>query len=200
MTRALAGRANSLLKAASSYEGAAIFISNLTLKGFIMQTTNAIAQSAQFSFDVIDNAPAVVVVTGDTLTEKKISAVQQASVQAKAFLCSAKGKIGKEAREGFSLSGFVGIANAAGRGHYKPLADAIAAITGETISISSRSAYDTLIDRFADRMHDLKNNGYTVRKDGTLVESSKRKTLVQVIGLLTQVQQHIEAEKAAVSE
>lgn len=151
---------------------------------------------AQFSFDIVDNAPAQVIVTGLTLTEKKLSAVNQASVQAKMFLCNSKGKIGKAAREGFSIAGLESIASATGRGHYKPLADAIAAITGETISINSRAAYDTLIDRFADRMYDLKNDGYTIRKDGTMVESSKRKTLVQVIALLKEVQGIIDASRA----
>lgn len=151
---------------------------------------------AQFSFDVVESAPASVIVSGNTLTEKKMSAVQQASAPALAFLCNGKGKVGKLAREGFSFAGVGMIASAAGRGHYKPLADAIAALTGETITISSRAVYDSLIDRFADRMHDLKNSGYVIRKDGTQVEGGKRKTLVQVLQLLTQVQQAIEASKA----
>lgn len=197
MTRALADRANSLPKAASSHEGAALFILINHSKGNIMQNTNAIAQ---FSFDIIDNAPAVVVVSGLTMTEKKLSAVNQASAQAKAYLCAAKGKIGKAAREGFSEAGLLMIANAAGRGHYKPLADAIAAITGETISITSRAVYESLVPRFADRITDLKNEGFIVRKDNTVVESGKRKTLVQVMQLLTQVQQVIETEKSRVSE
>lgn len=198
MTRALAGRANNLLTAASSHEGAAFFIFVNPFFGSItMQNTN---QVAQFSFDVIENVPAVVIVSGSTLTEKKTSAVAQASAQAKAYLCNAKGKVGKAAREGFSVAGLVMIAQAAGRGHYKPLADAIAAVTGETISIPSRAVYDSLVARFSDRMHDLKNDGFVVRKDGTVVEGSKRKTLVQVLQLLTQVQQVIDSERARVAE
>jgi hypothetical protein len=163
---------------------------------FIMQNNQVI----QFSLAGVENVPAVVIVSGNTLTEKKASVIAQASVQARAYMCNAKGKVGKQARDGFSLDGLVGIAHAAGRGHYKPLADAIAAVTGETISIPSRAVYDSLVARFSDRMHDLKNDGFVVRKDGTVVEGGKRKTLVQVLQLLTQVQQVIDSERARVAE
>jgi hypothetical protein len=138
--------------------------------------------------NAIDFAPAGVIVSGLTLTEKKLSAVHNASGAALAYLCASKGKIGKYAREGLSVQGEAMIANAARKGNYAPLAQAIAAITGESLTISNRASFECLAERFADRMRDLKNAGYVTKKDGTQAPSAKRNMLVQVINLITEVQ------------
>lgn len=137
---------------------------------------------------MVDFVPAQVVVAGLTMTEKKLSVVHNASGAALAYLCASKGKIGKVAREGLSSQGETMIANAARKGNYSPLAQAIAAITGASLTISNRASYECLVDRFTDQLRDLKNAGYTIKKDGTQVSSGKRNSLLQVIGLITEVQ------------
>lgn len=156
-----------------------------------MQITNT------FNFDITEFAPAHVQVTGLTTTEKKLSVIKQASAPTLLFMANAKGKQGKAAREGMTESGLQLIASAAGRGHYRPLAEAIAALTGETMTIGSRSAYDSLVDRFTDKLLDLKNGGYvTDKKTGAQKAGSKRAVLLQVIDLINEVQRQIEAAKA----
>lgn len=150
-----------------------------------------IAQFDQASVNnaVVEFAPAVVVVSGSTMTEKKLSAVHGANFAALAYLSNNKGAIGKASRENLSQAGEALIARAARKGNYKPLADAIAAITGASLSITSRAAFDTLADRFADQLKDLKGNGFIeCKKTGAMKPNAKRNMLVQVINLVTEVQ------------
>jgi hypothetical protein len=144
---------------------------------------------AQFNSTDVDFAVASVVVAGKTLTEKKLSVVTQASSQALAYLCNTKGKVGKFAREGMSAAGTQLIATQARSGNYKPLADAIAAITGQSLTIANRATYETLAGRFADAMQDLPREGYALsKKDNTMKPTAKRIALTQVIALIGEVQ------------
>lgn len=148
------------------------------------------ANIAQFSASDIDNAvatfpPAQVVVCGLTVTEKKLSVVKQASSMSLGFLAGQSGKVGKAAREVGVVDSVGQIATQCKTGNYKPLADAIAALTGESLTISNRAAYQSLGDRFEDKLRDLKNGGYVInKKTGVESESAKRKALVQVINLI----------------
>jgi hypothetical protein len=154
-----------------------------------MQTVNA--------SDVIEYGPVSVLVHGKTIVEKKLSVVAQASVATKCFLAAASGKVGKEARLGLAADGMSMIASSALRGNYKPLAEALASLTGETLTISNRSAFECLADRYRDRIADLKNGGYTTRKkDGVTVSGSKRTSYEQCITLIERVQAFCAAEIA----
>lgn len=144
---------------------------------------------AQFSSTEVDFAVASVVVTGKTLTEKKLSVVGQASSAALAYMCNVKGKVGKMAREGISAAGTSLIATQARSGNYKPLADAIASITGQSLTIPNRATYETLAGRFADALQDLPREGYALsKKDNTMKPTAKRIALLQVVGLIGEVQ------------
>jgi len=144
---------------------------------------------AQFSSTEVDFAVASVVVSGKTLTEKKLSVVNQASSAALAYMCNVKGKVGKTARENISQHGEQMIATQARSGNYKPLADAIASITGASLTIPNRATYETLAGRFADALQDLPREGYALsKKDNTMKPTAKRLALMQVIGLITEVQ------------
>ena len=149
---------------------------------------------AQFDTADLDNAvvaygPAQVIVAGKTVTEKKLSAVSQASAPALAYLSNQKGKLGKYAREGLAQAGEAMIAKHARGGNYKPLADAIAAITGASLTVRNRAEFECLAGRFEDQLRDLKNGGYIVdKKSGLDKPSSKRTMLMQVIALVQEVQ------------
>jgi RNA polymerase-binding transcription factor DksA len=145
---------------------------------------------AQFSNADLDNAVATfptaqVVVCGLTVTEKKLSVVKQASSMSLGFLAGQGGKIGKAAVQIGLIDSVGQIATQCKTGNYKPLADAIAALMGESLTISNRASYQSLQDRFEDKLRDLKNKGYTVsKKTGLEIESPKRKALVQIINLI----------------
>jgi hypothetical protein len=149
---------------------------------------------ALFNSDSVNSAiaeypPAQVIVVGLTVTEKKLSVVKQASVAAAMYLSGNKGKVGKAAREHVASMGEAAIAKHCRSGNYKPLADAIAALLGASLTISNRGSYETLADRFADQLRDLKNDGFIAcKKTNTMKPSAKRNTLVQVINLVTEVQ------------
>lgn len=148
---------------------------------------NAIAKFSATDFDdaVALFPPAQVVVCGLTVTEKKLSVVKQASSMSLGFLAGQAGKIGKAAREVGVIDSVAQISTQCKTGNYKPLADAIAALMGESLTISNRAAYQSLQDRFEDKLRDLKNGGYVVnKKTGVESESAKRKALVQVINLI----------------
>ncbi len=152
---------------------------------------NSVAQfdTADLNNAIVEFGPAQVVVSGKTVTEKKLSAVGQASAPALAYLSNQKGKLGKYAREGLSVAGEAMIAKAARAGNYKPLTDAIAAITGASLTIRNRAEFETLGGRFEDQLRDLKNGGYIVcKKTGMDKPSSKRNVLMQVIALIAEVQ------------
>ena len=138
---------------------------------------------------VTEFAPACVVVAGKTLTEKRVSVVQNASAPALAYAVNQKGKVGKQARETMSLASEGMIARQARNGNYKPLADVIAMITGASISVRSRAEFETLAGRFEDQLIDLKGGGYvTCKKTGVQKSGAKRAALLQVIGLIKEVQ------------
>ena len=144
---------------------------------------------AQFSSTEVDFAVAAVIVEGKTLTEKKLSVVNQASSAALAYMCNVKGKVGKAARENISSAGTSLIATQARSGNYKPLADAIASITGQSLTIPNRATYETLAGRFADALQDLPREGYALsKKDNTMKPTAKRLALLQVVGLIGEVQ------------
>ena len=147
-----------------------------------------LVNQAQPTTEVAEYGPASVVVSGKTLTDKRVGVVSNAGLAAQVYLSAQKGKIGKVAREGLALQGEALIASAARRGNYKPLCEAIASITGETLTISNRASFECLGDRFADKLADLKNGGYTMAKDGTEKSTAKRNGLMQVLALIREVQ------------
>jgi hypothetical protein len=147
-----------------------------------------LVNQAQPTTEVASYGPASVVVSGKTLTDKRVGVVSNAGLAAQVYLSAQKGKIGKVAREGLATQGEALIASAARRGNYKPLCEAIASITGETLTISNRASFECLGDRFADKLADLKNGGYTTTKDGVEKSTAKRNGLMQVMALICEVQ------------
>lgn len=149
---------------------------------------------AQFDATSIDNAvaefaPACIVVAGKTSLEKKLSVVNQASTVGKIYMTGMSGKVGKQAREETVQAAEGMIAKHARGGNYKPLADAIAAHTGCSLSIRNRAEFEALSGRFEDQLIDLKGGGYvTCKKTGVQKAGAKRNTLMTVIGLIKEVQ------------
>jgi RNA polymerase-binding transcription factor DksA len=182
-----AGRARYTLPI-RKYIQLSVLVYHLTLGDIKMENI------AKFDLDAVNNAvaefvPACIVVSGKTLTEKKLSVVSQASSAALAYAVNQKGKVKKYACEAMAVASESMIAKHARGGNYKPLADAIAMVTGASLSIRNRAEFETLAGRFEDQLIDLKNGGYVVcKKTGMDKPSAKRNTLMQVIALIKEVQ------------
>ena len=139
---------------------------------------------------IFDFAPAQVLVSGKTLADKKMSVVEQASNYALAALVAEKGKLGAAARNGMAMDGLCRIASATFNGNYRPLAEYISALTGESLTIANRATYESLVDRFQDRINDLKDQGMIFnKKKGVVIEGAKRKAYSKVIAALEAIQQ-----------
>lgn len=150
---------------------------------------NNIAQfnATDYNNAIVEFSPVCVTVHGETATEKRLSVISQASSQALDFMVNATGKVGQMARANKSKEGLEGIARQAQNGNFKPLADAIAALTGASISIRNKAAFMALPDRFEDAKLDLKNGGYTF-KDGVEKPSAKLRVIEQCLALINAVQ------------
>jgi hypothetical protein len=145
------------------------------------------------STDIVDYAPACTMVTGKTVSERRLSVLPNASFEAVLYASSRTGKVGKIAREGLAGQSSELIARAARRGNYRPLSETLAVMLGESVTISNRASYDALVDRFSDRLADLnlaKNGGYTIdKKTGTSKPNSKRKVFSEVISFIKSIQE-----------
>jgi hypothetical protein len=126
------------------------------------------------------------------MVERRLSVLPTATGAAMQYAATFNGKVGKLAREGMEGIAVKSIARAARQGNYRPLSEVLAVILGETVTISGRSSYESLRDRFADRESDLalsKNGGYSVsKKTGAVKASPKRAVLTKALQVVEMVQ------------
>lgn len=145
------------------------------------------------SSNVVEFAPAHAMVSGKTVTDRKMSIVATASFEATTFLAGQRGKVGTAARGAIVQHATTFIASKARQGNYRPLAEALAGLLGESVSISNRASYEGLLDRFQDKLADLglsKSGGWaTDKKTGLQKANAKRSTLENCIGLIREVQE-----------
>lgn len=151
---------------------------------------------AKFNAEELNNAmvsfvPARVTVEGTTMTAKRLHVVEHASEECKLFAVNMTGKVGKAARGGLQEQGMMRIASAARRGHYKPLAEALALITGEAMFITSRNSYESLVDRFDAKVQQLENDGKAYKADGKM--TPKMAIATQSLMLINAVRDGVEA-------
>lgn len=153
-------------------------------------------QIAQFSQDQINAAlvsfvPAQVQVSGKTATEKRLSVIKGADESVILYASSMKGKVGTEARNGLAEIGFNKIAKQAASGNYKPLAQALAIQLGENVYITTRASFESLGDRFLQKMDELELAGKKWTQSDKL--SSKYATLAQCLEMVNTVQECVTA-------
>lgn len=113
--------------------------------------------------------PAHILVDGKTKSERQLSVIANASGYTKMALVTAKGKLGQAARAGFANGGIQAIAKQAAwpSCNYKPAGEYFAAKLGEPVVISNRAAFESLADRFEERIAKAmmsKNGGYVIDK------------------------------------
>lgn len=91
-------------------------------------------------------------------------------------LLNAKGKVGKCARERKAHHGAVDIVRHAASGNYRPLAEYLAALTGDAVVISGRSTFEALPDFYEQRViaaQSGKNGGMKIGADSVSVAGPK---------------------------
>ena len=101
---------------------------------------------------------------GKTATDKKLSVVRTAGINASLMLAAHGGKIGKEAARQGALQGLDGLVRECANADYRGLASYIGALTGAAVCISSRASFESLPDRFEEAVQTArmgKNGGYS---------------------------------------
>lgn len=120
--------------------------------------------------------PAIIAGVGKTLTERKADVAHNASLAATLALSGVKGAVGKIARASTARYGIDALFTAACKSNFRPVAEYIAAQTGEPVVISSRAAFESLPDMMEARVmkaKQSKSGGFSVsKKDGSLKPSA----------------------------
>jgi len=153
--------------------------------------SNTIANFSQESVNnaMVDYIPAHVSVEGKTATEKRLSIVAKADASVVSFAATMGGKVGKEARSGLQADAIRKVSVHAARGNYTPLAQMLSLITAEPVSISNRSSFESLVDRYQPMLDQLEVNGKMYSTSGKL--SSKAATLTACIAVVEDVQDYV---------
>jgi hypothetical protein len=102
---------------------------------------------------------AIVAPIGSKVTDRRMSAVHQATSNVSLSIIAASGgKVGKEAAMRNVGSAVLGLHERCANSDYRPLAEIISAATGKVTTID-RFAFHALPGRFADDMADLESRG-----------------------------------------
>lgn len=136
--------------------------------------------------------PAHILVDGKTKVERQLSVVTQASGYTRMALANAKGKVGLAARSGIVNGGIQAIAKQAAwpSCNYRPVGEYFAAQLGEPVVISNRAAFESLADRFEERIikAKLKNNGMVVdKKTGALKPNTVHAKMLELKAVATEM-------------
>ena len=145
----------------------------------------------EITVNEVSFAPAIVNVEGKTVTDRKLFVVQNASSAALLAIAGEKGKVGRAALERVGNIGLQSIAKAASMGNYRPIADYLAAATGEPVVISSRNAFEALPDVYEAKIMSAKmakDGGFKVDpKTGYEVPSAKHALALRLKSAVTEV-------------
>lgn len=155
----------------------------------------------------ISVAPVIINVTGNTVAERKLSALDGAAQSVYMALINAKGEIGKKARAAAGKTGLVTIAESCFNANYRPLAQYLAAQMGEPVVISNRISFESLPDFFEQRVLKIKggkNGGYRTDAKGVQVPTAAlglmltlKSEVVEIIAAVAEAKNRMAEEKAA---
>lgn len=156
---------------------------------------------------VLQYAPANVLVVGENRGERSLSVVRRATQSALTACMGMGGKVGKEIRSGIVEAGLVDVAQQAANGNYKPLAETLAIRTGEPFIISNRSTFEALPDMMQARIESAKlgkNGGMRENSEGVMVPGAKLKLAIELhaicVGATEYAKKVAEARKAEQAE
>lgn len=160
-----------------------------------MTTFNDVAQFDQSAVTgaIVSFVPAIVQVAGKNTSDRRIAVAASAGTAASMYLLAQGGKVGKQAAKNLVMDGLASITAQSRSGNYKPLAEALAGITGESVFITSRATFESLPDQYRAKQCDVeagKNGGWNAAGDKM---SSKLSAVIQCLTLVTAVQEGIAA-------
>lgn len=150
------------------------------------------------SLATISSTPAIITVTGANVTERKLAIVASAGTYATMALTAEKGKVGKAAQARTGHHGMAGVIDAACNSAYWPLAEYLAGITGESVSIKNRAAFESLEGVFESKLADIratKAGGRTKKGTDNTKAAGYVKALVTVEGVQAAVREFHAARK-----
>lgn len=146
-------------------------------------------------------APVIISVEGTTSKERKMSVIERGvSNSALLALISAKGDVGKHARQASAGIGLSNIAKAACNCNYRPLAEYLCLQLGEGVVISNRSGFESLPDMFEMRIMKIKsakNGGYREDKNGAQAPTAQHALMAQLKAECSAVIEAVATHKAA---
>ena len=117
-----------------------------------------VANRPEVASEVCEVSQNVIVrLIGDTATDRKLSAVNQAGAAAKQALSGEKGKVGAAARTGAAQEGLAKLALEASHNNFHGVGAYFAALTGKDLTISGRAGFLALPDRFHDKVLELQS-------------------------------------------
>lgn len=128
-----------------------------------------VANRPEVASEVCEVSQNVIVrLIGDTATDRKLSAVNQAGAAAKQALSGEKGKVGASARTGTAQEGLAKLALEASHNNFHGVGAYFAALTGKDLTISGRAGFLALPDRFHDKVLELQGKADKgLKADGT---------------------------------
>ena len=140
-------------------------------------------------------APAHVEVEGKNANERRLALVKKGmSLAAKLYLLGkAKGKTLTALQDSTGKDGDMLVAQAVLTGTYGPLAEALAFMLGENITIATRKDYESMGWSFRHRLANLKDGGWSKSKDkdGNQKPTAERVALLACLELLDSVSEKI---------
>lgn len=141
---------------------------------------------------------------GKTSTDKRLSVVRSAGVNASLLLAAHGGKVGKEAARQGAIQGLDGLIRECANADYRGLAQYIGGLTGSAVCISSRASFESLPDRFEEAIQVAKagkNGGYS--SDGTkpgaklALALSLKAFTTELVGAVQKIHAERKAQRAA---
>lgn len=114
--------------------------------------------------NIITATPANVTIVGKNTNERKVNLASTCGTYAAMALTAERGKVGKAAQARTSHHGMAGIIDACCNSAYRPLAEYLAGLTGESVIIKGRQHFECLDAQFEAALSTVrasKNGGRT---------------------------------------
>ena len=112
---------------------------------------------------IVSFTPANITVAGKTMLDKRLSIVAKAGTISTMYIAAGKGKAAVAARENQGMDAVARMAKAVADGNYRPLAEALAFVMGESLQIMKLADLDSFVYMTEHAIANLKDEGYSAK-------------------------------------
>lgn len=152
--------------------------------------------------EIVSFTPANVTVEGRTALEKRLSVVGKAGTISTMYIAAGKGKAAVAARENQGVDAVHRMAKAVADGNYRPLAESLAFIMGESLQLMKLADLDSFVWSTEHAIANLKDEGYSAKTGKPTAKLTMLNTAQQLAGIVVHLSNEIvaarvEARKAA---